>query len=494
METINKLYDSQTYFDIYNGSVFASIFFLLVFFLLVSYIYIQRNIDTIKNNWTQERCNPMVIPTAGLINAPPNTSKFDFTAQNLNFCVESIIKETAEFAIKPIQESHTMMLSVFSGLEESINDTRKVFSNTRNSVGNISQTIMDKLLNVLVPFQKIILHIKTLMSKSHAVLVVGMNSGIASIITTLSGLFNIHNLIKKFIIAATASIAAMWFIPFVGFEMATAATVALTAVTVPFGLVNTALGKIEKKSGVPMYCFKKGTLIRGFDNTLYTIENIPLGTKLRYGGEVYAILKLTATNQTMYELGNITVSGSHKVYYKRKWIHVANHPHAKQIPTFDDEHIYCLNTTGKKLFIGDYIFMDWDEIDMKNISKYNCVTLKDVYGKYENGFDCNTLIRTKDKGDVLISNLNVGDILKNGETITGTIKIANNKQLFNYGDFIGTYGLTKINNLGIVPENTNYKTSVLYHILTDTNNFYIKEHKIKDYNWNIDFLNVEASS
>jgi hypothetical protein len=493
METINKLYDNQTYFDIYNSSVFATVFFLLVFFVLVSYIYIQRHIDPIKNNWSQERCNPMVIPMAGLINAPPNTSKFDFTAENLNFCVENIIKDTTEYAIKPIQASHNMLLSLFSGLEESVNDTRKIFSSTRNSVGNISQTIMGKILNVVIPLQKMMLNIKTLMSKAHAVLVVGMNSGIASIITILSALFNIHSLVKKFIIAATASIAAMWFIPFVGFEMAAAATVALTAITVPFGLVNTALGKIEKKSGVPMYCFKKGTLIRGFDNTLYTIENIPLGTKLRYGGDVYAVLKLTAGNQPMYQLGNITVSGSHKVYYKRNWIQVANHPHAKQIQNFEDEHIYCLNTTGKKIFIGDYIFMDWDEIPMKNLSKYNCVKLEEIYDKYENGFDCNTVIQTRDKGDILISNLEVGDVLKNGQIITGTIKIANHKPLFNYGDFIGTHGLSEIQNLGIIAENTSYTTPVLYHILTDTGDFNIKEHKIKDYNWNIDFLNIDSS-
>ena len=490
MEAINKLYETQTYFDIYNSSVFASLFLILVFFFLVSYFYIQQHIDPIKNNWAQQRCSPMVIPMAGFINKPKNMSNLDFTAQNFSFCVQNIIKDVATDAIKPINASQTLLASLFEGLEKSINETRGVFSSTRNAIGDISQNIMSRILNVLIPFQKMILHTKSMISKSHAVLVVGMNSVIASIITTLSALFNIHNLVKKFIVAAAATIAGMWLIPFVGFEMAAAASASLGITIALFGKVNKSLGIIENKSGVSPYCFKKGTLIRGLDNTLYAIECIPLGTKLMYGGSITAVFELSAESQIMYQLDNITVSGRHKVYYNKKWIYVENHPRAKQIEAFEDDYIYCLNTTGKKLFIGDYIFMDWDEIAKEDLFKYNCNSYIDLYDKYENGFHYNTMIQTSKRGAIPISKIEVGDILDNNTRVTGIVTIANNKPIFDYGSFKATQGLSAIQDLSsaATPLPTNHTPPFIYHILTNTGNFSINNQFIRDYNWNIDFL------
>ena len=49
----------------------------------------------------------------------------------------------------------------------------------------------------------------------------------------------------------------------------------------------------------------------------------------------------------MYRLGNVVVSGTHQVKHKDEWVFVQNHPDAIEIPKneFEDEFIYCLNTT-----------------------------------------------------------------------------------------------------------------------------------------------------
>ena len=83
----NKLYDKQGFFDRYNGSVFITLLIMIVFFLIFAYSYIQRHITTIKANWVAERCTPMVIPFAGMVNAPEGTSKFKFTYTNFNYCI-----------------------------------------------------------------------------------------------------------------------------------------------------------------------------------------------------------------------------------------------------------------------------------------------------------------------------------------------------------------------------------------------------------------------
>ena len=109
----NKIYTEQTFFDRYNGSIFATFFFLFVCFIVFSYSYIQTRITPIKNNWTQERCSPIVIPFAGLINPPPNKSKFQFTYENFNFCINTIIKDMVGFAIQPIEAIVNIFTKIF---------------------------------------------------------------------------------------------------------------------------------------------------------------------------------------------------------------------------------------------------------------------------------------------------------------------------------------------------------------------------------------------
>ena len=483
----NKLYENQGYFDRYNGSVFGSAFLLLVFFIIFSYAYIQKRITPIKKNWSQERCSPMVIPFAGLINAPKKSNKFQFTSENFSYCVKSAIKETASLAIKPFEAVLNLFVEFLKNINNAVNNSRKVLSSVRTESGNISADIMSRILNILIPFQKMIIHVKESISKTHAVLVSGMYASLASMLTLFSALFNIQKTINKIIAAAVAAIAAMWFIPFVGFEMAAAATVALTAVTIPFDLVTNAINKIENLSGLHPSCFKKGTLIRGIDNTLYSIESIPLGTTLMRGGEVTAVFELSAKNETMYKLGNVTVSGSHKVRYEKEWVYVSSHPDAIKINNFEDDTIYCLNTTGKKIQVGDYMFMDWDEIPQSELSRYGCETTREIFDKHENGFSRETIINTREKGSISITAIEIGDVLEQGEIVIGKVRISN-KEVFDYGSFVGTKGLSLIQKLDKKPYDVVHSRPVLYHLLTNTGDFIIKEDKVKDYNWNIDYL------
>jgi len=487
---INTIYENQTFFDRYNASVLGSSFLLFVFFLLVSYTYVQRHITPIRANWTQERCSPSVMPFAGFINAPRGKDKFSFTAENFNYCIKSIVKDMAGLAVLPIEASVNIINDTFKAIEEAINEIRKIISEVRTGSEDITRNIMNRLLSILVPFQKLVIVAKDAMMKTHGILYTGLYTAMASMLTLLSALFNIVNFIKAFLIAAAAAIAAMWLIPFVGFEMALAATATVTVISIPFGLLLKTMGNIEKKTGVRPSCFKGNTLIRGLNNVLYTIDAIPVGTNLMCGGTVTAVLKLDARHETMYSLGNVTVSGTHKVHHNGSWIYVKEHPDSISLSNFTDKYIYCLNTTKKKFAAGDYVFMDWDEIERNmDLTKYNCSKVEDLFNTTENGFHPETCVDILGKGSVAMNKVEVGDRLRSGERITGVVTILNNKQLFDYSIFTGTLGLSRIQNLGKYKNKkaSEKRCKILNHLLTDRGSFHIKEQKLKDYNWNIDF-------
>ena len=495
----NKLYEKQTFFDRYNGSVIGTFFLMFVFFILLSYIYVQKRINPIKNNWSQERCSPSVMPFAGLINPPKGKSGFEFTYENFNYCINNIIKETAGYAMQPIEAAINLMSKIFTDFEGAINDIRKLMSEIRTSTGKISQDIMTRILNILIPFQKMVIAVKATMGRAHATTVTGMYTAIGSLWFLISGLLNIYNLIIVIVVALIAIIAGLWLIPFgFGIPEALVMTAVLAGISIPLGILAGAIKEIIGITGVNHTvksvpsCFKKGTLLRGSDHTLYSIESIPLGTKLASGGKVTSVFKLDASNETMFILGNVTVSGSHKVKHNNDWIFVKDHPNAIELGNFTDKFIYCLNTTNKIIRVGDYTFYDWDEVDYSNIFKYGCQEMEEIHNKLENGFHESTKVNIKGKGNININQVEVGDICKNGEKVVGIVKIANDKPLFEYSSgFLGTKQLSVIQDLDKNPISSNETASTLYHILTNKGTFNIKEEKVMDYNWNLDFFNIQ---
>jgi len=495
----NKLYENQGFFDRYNGSVFGTVFLVFVFFILFSYIYVKKRVGPIKSNWTAERCSPAVIPFAGLINPPNGKSGFEFTYENFNFCINNIIKETASYAMAPIEAVINLLSKTFGEFESAINDVRKLMSEIRSSVSDVSQNIMTRMLNILIPFQKMLISVKSIMGRAHATTVTGMYAAIGSLWFLISGLLNIYNLIIIIVAVLIATVAGLWLIPFgFGIPEALVMTGILVSVSVPLGIVGGAIKEIIDVTGVNHTvksvpsCFKKDTLLRGMNNTLYSIDSIPLGTQLLDGGKVTAKLKLDASKEDMFKLGNVSVSGSHKVLHKNTWIFVKDHPRAVLDTSFTDRYIYCLNTSKKFIKINGYTFYDWDEVDTCNIFKYGCQELDQIHKKLENGFHESTTVNIKSKGYIKINLVEVGDTLSSGEKVVGVVKIANEKPLYEYsGGFLGTKQLSVIQDIEKNPVLSNEITNVLYHILTDKGIFYIKEQKIMDYNWNLDFFNVE---
>ena len=68
-ENVKKIYNKESYLDKYGGSVVVTGLTIFVFFLIFSYFYINNHLSSLKANWNVNKCNPAVIPFAGLINS-----------------------------------------------------------------------------------------------------------------------------------------------------------------------------------------------------------------------------------------------------------------------------------------------------------------------------------------------------------------------------------------------------------------------------------------
>ena len=184
---INNLFGNLSYFDEYGSSVMFVVIVTLLLFIANSYLITVSQFATIKNNWATQRCNPSVIPFAGLINKPANKTVTEYTKENFTFCVQDVLTNISSSALQPLSFLTNGLQNLFGGLNNDLQNGRNLFSIIRANITSIVKEIMGRMLNVTIPIQQIVIGFKDTIAK-----VVGVMT--AALMTLLGSYFTLKSL------------------------------------------------------------------------------------------------------------------------------------------------------------------------------------------------------------------------------------------------------------------------------------------------------------
>lgn len=506
---VKKLYKNLTYFDQYGTSIILCIILLTILFWVHGYYTIMANVQPIKDNWVKRRCDPKVIPFAGLINKPDNQTATEFTQDNFTQCVQDMLKPVTQKAVSPFDYMTRSFLAVFGVIIAAFQRVREMSSVLRDQFAVIAENIMGRLINFIVPIQQIVMAIKDSMAKVVGVMQTSINTGVGLLfaIKSLLGVI-VTSAIQVLLILLAVLIALIiimvivfFFLPGYFFYVAglvgTYSTFYMTIVgllmfIIAFLQINLGIqqvGVIPGLPDVPRLCFDGNTQVLLLNQTYKNICEIQVGDVLSDGGIVTAKMQLNAHCVDMYDLNGVIVSAKHRVKYNDKWVHVSDHPSAKLLFEYNQPHIYCMNTTTKQFIINNMTFIDWDEIfEHENIvlsnifhSEYDILpgeSLDYIHKYYDGGFEADVEILLNN-GEILpINKICVGSILSGDVHVHGIVVI----------DKTMIENKTNIykNKEGV--HNLEESSTKLYHLLTDKGYFYVDETKFPDYNNYIDSL------
>jgi len=104
------------------------------------------------------------------------------------------------------------------------------------------------------------------------------------------------------------------------------------------------------------FCFDPSTLIQMADGSTKKIKNIQLGDDTK-GGEVTGVFQFKASDE-IHDYKGVTVAGSHYVKENGKFIMVKDSPLSVKIDKIPV--VYSLDTTGRRIFINDIEFADYN--------------------------------------------------------------------------------------------------------------------------------------
>ena len=519
---IKKMYENLSYFDQYGNSIIGFFILSILVFITFSYFTIMADVQPIKDDWVNQRCNPKVIPFAGLINKPDDKTASEYTQENFTYCVNDILKSITGIALMPITFITSTLEKTFETMNNDMNGIRNMINNIRQSIKNISAEIMGKLLNVVIPIQQIVIGFKDTMGKTQGVLTGGLFTALGGYMTLESSLGAAVQLMINILIAMLATIMAFWVVPFT-WGAATALSVTFLAIAIPLAIITTFMTQTMhiKTQGVPkLKCFDKNTKIKMNDGNYKNISDIRVRDILWNGDIVTATMKLDSSEMDMYELDGTIVSGCHIVklvgHNTITWIPVRNHSNSKKIGFYMEPYLYCMNTTNKEITINNTTYTDWDEIYngsldnvIQNINhlngKNNSSKRENIHKFLDGGFHGETLINVKDKGQIKIKDIQPNDILENDEIVYGIVEIdglsLSGQFFYDLGknkNFIGGPNLI-IDSKKLLENRTlnldksfkkplAEKEEKLYHLLTNNKTFKIGKLKFHDYNACIDLL------
>ena len=260
----------------------------------------------IQKNWPLYRCNP------------PYWIFSKNIAEDFTYCVQNTQTNMMGYLLEPINSLFSSLTSVGGQFSSAINNVRVMFSSIRDFITSIIQNVFGVFLNLIIEFQKMIISIKDMIGKMIGV--------VATLMYVLDG--------------SIKTMKSTW--------------------NGPPGQMVRAIGS----------CFHPDTLVELKNGDIYKMQDLPLGSELKDGGKVFALLKIdNCENEELYKIEGgvndmpIYVTGKHFIYNKdsKEWIQVKDYSEAIKQTNIKSNWFSCLITTNGKIELGKNIFWDWED-------------------------------------------------------------------------------------------------------------------------------------
>ena len=184
-----KLYENNSFFKVYGGDFWITVIFVVICLLLTIYIFITNHFNKIRQNWKEERCNPLYMPFAGFIVSDSGKTNAEYTNENFKYCNSQFIKKLEDDSMQPIHNFINTINNILNGIKEAWNAIAGFMNLLKTIILNIVQMVVDKLVAVLVAIQMLFIKIKDSIGKM-----------IGTLVASIYTFYNLYKVIKLYLL------------------------------------------------------------------------------------------------------------------------------------------------------------------------------------------------------------------------------------------------------------------------------------------------------
>ena len=161
---IKELY-KPGFFNKYGTDLYITIVILIAFIMATVYFVVDMQLKRIKLNWSTERCKPLIMPFAGIINATQDESKSEYASQNFSYCTSQFFRYVFEKIVSSIYYIMDIIVNIFKSMLEAVQAIRIFFNKLRERFLKIIIQTMHGIMNFIIPFIRILVSMRDLMNK-----------------------------------------------------------------------------------------------------------------------------------------------------------------------------------------------------------------------------------------------------------------------------------------------------------------------------------------
>jgi hypothetical protein len=369
--SFKELYES--YEKTFYSNLIKFIIVTAIQLAIVVWVISGGGIAEIINNWPKYRCNPVIMPFAGL---------FGYDAsENFNFCMKNIFNLNAGAVLAPVYGVMSNFTDIVGTISNVANSFRYLIANLLKGMERLMASFRDR-------FQFILFSIRM-------------------------SFFKIMNLMGRLYTTFYAVI-------FMG----------MSAIQAAKNVANNDMVKFLLE-----FCFDPNTPIELASGAILPISNINIGDKLASVNGVNPIViskfKFDGSATQMVNLAGVILSSKHYVYYDNLgiWIEAGDHPDSKS--HFSLPELICLNTTTHTIKINNKIFSDYDESESPAVIKetqklaektVNAGIFGKVIDNYALGLDGNINVKLNNGLTKKLSDISINEKIAQGGKVLGIVQ------------------------------------------------------------------------
>ena len=147
---INNYFDNTSYSEFYSNDIWFTIIIFLVVICIALYFFIISTIKSYKSSWQQNKCNPVLMPFASIINSEESKdNELDYIINNFNECLNILNAELAQEAKKPIDNIASSIEGMYGALQATFLKIQNFIIYLFNLLIQFFKWIMNKLEIIL---------------------------------------------------------------------------------------------------------------------------------------------------------------------------------------------------------------------------------------------------------------------------------------------------------------------------------------------------------
>jgi hypothetical protein len=162
---INEYFQNISFNEQYNYDIWFTVVSILIVLVITIYFYVISNLSKYRADWENNKCNPLFIPFASLINPQTGEDAIVYTIKNFNSCMNDLTEELAEDAVKPLNFMQEMMKGFFKMGSEMFVVIQNFIMYLINLILELYKLIGDKIQMFLTEFKMLFVNVNDLLGK-----------------------------------------------------------------------------------------------------------------------------------------------------------------------------------------------------------------------------------------------------------------------------------------------------------------------------------------